>query len=132
MADVVLDDSAMVSQRHVRSTGSDHVADGCDVEGGMIIVTGSVRARPEALQEVLHLSLEHVHRSRLEAGCLLHSVHQDVEDANRVVFLEHWLDRDALAAHFRLAASVAFAKSVRDLATEPPALDIYDATRTEL
>ena len=43
---------------------------------------------PETLPEVLRLSLEHVNRSRLEPGCLLHSVHRDVEDPNRVVFLE--------------------------------------------
>ena len=67
----------------------------------MIIVTGSVQARPEHLDEVLALSLEHVHRSRAEPGCLLHSVHQDVEDANRVVFVEHWADLDALAHPLR-------------------------------
>ena len=74
----------------------------------MIIVTGSVRARPDALDEVLRLSLEHVQRSRQEPGCLLHSVHQDVEDPHRVVFLERWADRDALEAHFRVAASRTF------------------------
>ena len=46
----------------------------------MIIVTGAVTANPEALPEVTRLALEHVHRSRLEPGCLLHSVHQDVEN----------------------------------------------------
>jgi quinol monooxygenase YgiN len=95
----------------------------------VIIVTGRVRARPEALDEVLRLSLEHVHRSRLEPGCLLHSVHHDVEDANRLVFLEHWIDRDALTAHFRVPASGAFATALRDLAAEPPTLEIYEAER---
>ena len=32
----------------------------------------------------------------LEPGCLLHSVHHDVEDPNRLVFVEHWADHDAL------------------------------------
>jgi quinol monooxygenase YgiN len=94
----------------------------------MIIVTGSVQARPDALADVLRLSLEHVHRSRLEPGCLLHSVHQDVEDANRVVFLEHWEDGPALAAHFRVPESRAFARSLGELAAGAPAMDIYDAT----
>src|SRR6185312_15123761 len=98
----------------------------------MIIVTGSVKARTETRAEVLRLSLEHVHRSRLEPGCLLHSVHQDVEDANRVVFLEHWADRDALMAHFRVAASRSFAKSLGALAAEPPAMEIYEATTIEV
>ncbi len=93
----------------------------------MIIVTGSVKARPEAFAEMLRLSLEHVRRSRLEPGCLRHSVHQDVENPNRLVFLEHWADRDALAVHFRVPASIAFAKMAGDLAAEPPTLEIYDA-----
>jgi quinol monooxygenase YgiN len=93
----------------------------------VIIVTGSVRARPDELEEVVRLGREHVERSRLEPGCLLHSVHHDVEDANRLVFLEHWADRDALKAHFALPASRAFAKALGDLAAEPPTLQMYEA-----
>ena len=98
----------------------------------MIIVTGSVQARPDALDEVLRLSLEHVHRSRLEPGCLLHSVHQDVEDANRVVFVEHWADLDALKAHFAVPDSGAFVNAVSELAAGAATLEIYDARRVEL
>ena len=78
----------------------------------MIIVTGSVQARPEHLDEVLALSLEHVHRSRAEPGCLLHTVHQDVEDAHRVVFVEHWADLDALRTHFAVPASGGFVEAL--------------------
>jgi quinol monooxygenase YgiN len=92
----------------------------------MIIVTGSVKARPEMLDEVLRLSLEHVHRSRLEAGCLLHSVHRDVEDDHRIVFLERWADREALDAHFQVPESGAFAIAVGELAAAPPTIEIYD------
>jgi quinol monooxygenase YgiN len=97
-------------------------------EDCVIIVTGSVRARPETRAEVLARSLEHVHRSRLEPGCLLHSVHEDVEVADRFVFLEHWVDRAALDAHFRVPESRAFAAALGDLAAEPPTLEIYDAS----
>src|SRR4051794_2529417 len=94
----------------------------------MIIVTGAVRARPGALAEVLRLSLEHVHRSRLEPGCLLHSVHQDVEDPNHVVFLEHWADAAALQAHFAVPESRAFARAVGHLSIDPTPISIYEAT----
>lgn len=93
----------------------------------MIIVTGSVRARPENLDEVLALSLEHVRRSREEPGCLLHTVHQDVEDPLRVVFLEHWEDREKLDVHFAVPASGAFVAAVSALAAEPPVMNIYEA-----
>jgi quinol monooxygenase YgiN len=94
----------------------------------VIIVTGSVQAMPDARAEVLRLSLEHVHRSRSEPGCLLHSVHEDVEVPGRFVFLEHWVDRPALDAHFRVPESGAFVAALGGLAAEPPTLEIYDAT----
>ena len=85
----------------------------------MLIVTGSVQSRPEAIDEVLALSLEHVRRSRAEPGCLLHSVHQDVEDSLRVVFVEHWEDKAALAAHFAVPASGAFVAGLTDERMRP-------------
>jgi quinol monooxygenase YgiN len=93
----------------------------------VIIVTGSVQARPDARAEVVRVSLEHVHRSRREPGCLLHSVHQDVEDPNRFVFIEHWLDRAALDVHFRVPESNSFVTSLRDLSTVAPTIEIYEA-----
>jgi quinol monooxygenase YgiN len=93
----------------------------------MIIVTGSIKARRETLARVRELSLEHVHRSRLEPGCLLHSVHHDVEDPLRLVFLEHWEDRAALETHFRVPASSDFVTAVAELSDEAPTLQIYEA-----
>ena len=92
----------------------------------MIIVTGSVRARDDTLDDVIALSLAHVHRSRDEPGCLLHSVHQDVEDPLTLVFLEHWRDRAALDAHFAVPESLEFVVAVTALAVEPPTLDVYE------
>jgi quinol monooxygenase YgiN len=98
----------------------------------MLIVTGSVHAKPEAIDEVLALSLEHVRRSRTEPGCLLHSVHQDVEDPMRVVFVEHWEDEAALAIHFAVPASGAFVTRLGELTAGRPTLEIYTATPAAL
>ena len=100
--------------------------------GRVIIVTGGVRARPESLDEVVRLSLEHVRRSRGEPVCLLHSVHHDVEDPHHLVFVEHWADRAALDMHFRVPASGAFVQALGPLATEPPTIEIYDARPLDL
>ncbi len=98
----------------------------------MIIVTGSVLARPETLDAVLAVSVAHVRRSRAEPGCLLHSVHQDVEEPLRVVFLEHWQDADALRAHFAVPESGEFVTEVTELAAETPAIGIYEAAPLRL
>ena len=98
----------------------------------MIIVTGSVQGRPDTIDDLLAVSLTHVHRSREEPGCLLHSVHFDAEDPLRLVFLEQWADADALRAHFAVPASREFVNALSALAAAPPEMHIYDAERAKL
>ena len=95
----------------------------------MIIVTGSITARADSIEEVVAESLAHVRRSRTEPGCLLHSVHRDVEDELRLVFIEHWADRAALDAHFEVPASGAFVRAISALAAAPPTIELYEVTR---
>lgn len=96
----------------------------------VVIVTGSILARPETLDEVVAASLDHVHRSRSERGCVSHAVHRDLEDPNRLVFLEQWSDRASLDDHFRVPASLEFVQAVTRLAAEPPSMAIYQARRS--
>jgi quinol monooxygenase YgiN len=91
-----------------------------------VMVTGSLVARPEHIDELLHLSLEHVRRSRTEPGCIAHAVHRDVEDPLRLVFVEEWADRAALLAHFAVPASRAFFKAAADCAASPPQMALYE------
>jgi quinol monooxygenase YgiN len=97
----------------------------------MIVVTGSVTARADSFDEVRRLSLEHVHRSRLEPGCISHAVHVDCENPLRLVFFEQWADRAALLNHFAVPASRNFVKSLHALAADATTIDLYDATRLE-
>ncbi len=98
----------------------------------MILVTGSILAREDTIDRLLELSLEHVQRSRQEPGCLSHAVHRDAEEPLRLVFVETWESRQALAVHFHVPASRAFVAAVAKLAAGPPTLSVYDATPIEL
>ncbi len=98
----------------------------------MIVVTGDIVAKPDTLDEVLALSLEHVRRSRTEPGCISHAVHRDEENALRLVFVEQWTDREALLAHFAVPASRAFGKAVGRLAAQAPTLQVYDAEPVQI
>ena len=97
----------------------------------MIVVTGSVTARKDSFDEVRRLSLEHVHRSRGEPGCISHAVHVDCENPLRLVFIEQWADHAALQAHFAVPASRHFVRALQPLATEATSIELYDATRLE-
>src|SRR5579863_231531 len=93
----------------------------------MLIVTGSIEARPDTIDRILELGLAHVQRSRQERGCLFHSIHRDVENELRVVFVERWEDADALEAHFKVPASGEFVREAAALAFRPPEISIFEA-----
>ena len=97
----------------------------------MIVIIGTMLAKPEHIDDALMLSIEHVHRSRLEPGCISHAVHRDAENPLHLVFVEEWTDMAALGAHFAVPASRAFGKSLGTMASEPPTIKIYEAKRVE-
>lgn len=93
----------------------------------MIMVLGSVLVRDGCMAEAQALSLEHVHRSRAEAGCISHTVHVDCENPQRLVFLEEWADQASLQAHFRVPASGQFVTALSAVAAAKPKLAVYQA-----
>ena len=97
----------------------------------MIILTGSVIAKPEKRAEVLRLSLEHVQRSRAEPGCIRHNVSVDCENDLRFVFVEYWQDMPALMQHFALAASKNFVAELSTCVSAEPEMHIFDAAEVQ-
>lgn len=97
----------------------------------MIIVLGSVVMREGRMAEAQMLSLEHVHRSRAEPGCVSHAVHVDCENPQRLLFVEEWADHAALQAHFKVPASRQFVVALSALALQAPKLTLYQAERVE-
>jgi len=100
--------------------------------GTMILVTGSATASPESFAEMRRISLEHVHRSRGEPGCLEHGVYIDAENPLRLHFFERWADAEALKAHFLVPESRAFARRLRELAADPGGMAVYEAAKTRV
>ncbi|MDQ6698430.1 MAG: antibiotic biosynthesis monooxygenase [Actinomycetota bacterium] len=98
----------------------------------MIIITGTVQGRPDSIDELIAASLEHVHRSRAEPGCISHAVHRDVEDENRLIFVEQWADLDAVRAHFAVPESAAFVVAAGKLATARPTMHLYQSEETSV
>jgi quinol monooxygenase YgiN len=98
----------------------------------MIVVTGHVIAAPATREEMLRISLEHVHRSRAEPGCLEHGVYLDAENPLKLHFFERWADADAIRTHFAVPESRAFAKRLRALAADAGAMHVLQAEKVKL
>ena len=95
----------------------------------MIIVLGSVIVKDGRIDEALEISQQHVNRSRNEPGCIAHGVHLDVENSQRLVFVEKWSDQVSLTQHFKEPTSIAFVKEIKEIVTHSPEITIYDATQ---
>ncbi|OYY70620.1 putative quinol monooxygenase [Sphingomonas sp. 28-63-12] len=94
----------------------------------MIIVTGCVTARPDSFEALFQASLDHVHRSRAEGGCISHGVHVDAEDPLTLVFFERWRDMAALQLHFLQPGSGEFMLAIKAYAVRPGTLELYEAS----
>lgn len=93
----------------------------------MIIVTGSATIRPDRREEALAVGIAHSVRSRAEPGCINHNCHIDAENADRLVFVEHWADMPSLQAHFAMPESGAFVREMTALAVAPPVIHLFQA-----
>jgi quinol monooxygenase YgiN len=94
----------------------------------MLIVRGSVTARPGGFEQVRDLALTHVLRSRAEPGCISHEVSVDCENPLRLVFFERWADRAALDTHFKVPESIAFIRGMRELVSATEGPEIYETS----
>jgi len=93
----------------------------------IILITGHVILTPEHRERMIALGAEHSARSRGEPGCLAHHCHVDVENPDRLMFVEEWESIDAVRAHFAVPASGAFVAEMRRLSPEPPTIRICAA-----
>jgi quinol monooxygenase YgiN len=94
----------------------------------MIVITGSLIARPETVEEAKRLGIEHSRRSRAEPGCIAHNIHVDAENPLRLMFYEEWQDVAAVKAHFAVPESVGFVRQFHKLAASRVPMKIYDTT----
>ena len=93
----------------------------------MIIITGSVLTNAENRAAIEVEAVAHCRRSRAEPGCIAHAVHTDIENPDRLVFVEKWADAAALLTHFAVPESGVFVRAISALSTEPPSMEIYQA-----
>jgi len=95
----------------------------------MIIVIGSIVVKEGCVDKALKISQQHVDHSRSEDGCIMHGVHIDSENSQRLVFVEEWKDQASLSQHFVEPTSIEFVKKIEALVVKAPEMAVYDATQ---
>jgi quinol monooxygenase YgiN len=92
---------------------------GADSMPAVIVVTGRVRVPPEHRQRFLEVATEMCRQSRTDSGCVGYRVYADLEQPDRYVFLEEWVDDAALQRHFVQPHTSAFMNDLAGLLGEP-------------
>jgi len=98
----------------------------------MIVITGSMLARHDTVDEALQLGIAHSRRSRAEPGCLAHNIHVDAENPLRLMFYEEWQDAAAVKRHFAVPESLEFVRRYRKLADSRAPMKIYDTVEIDV
>jgi len=92
-----------------------------------IVVVGSLKARPDQVEEARQVLAGLVEPTHAEAGCILYALHQGVDDPTRFAFVERWASREAIDAHLASPHVAALLERVDELFAETPDIVLYDA-----
>lgn len=75
----------------------------------MIYVVATFTITPGSLEPFVDAARPAIEATRREPGCILYDLHASITDPERVVFVEQWASREALADHFAMPHMAQFA-----------------------
>lgn len=87
-----------------------------------VVVIATLEALPGCRDKVLDVVSRLAPDVHAEQGCHLYAPHTSGKDS--VVLLEHWADKEALAAHAAGPQMVAFNSAVSELLTGTPRIQV--------
>ncbi len=91
----------------------------------MIVISGTVRIRPDARAAAIAAATEMAVATRREPGCGAYRFGFDVEDANVVHLFEEWESDEALARHFQTEHMRVFRTKMPGIVAAPPEFHRY-------
>jgi quinol monooxygenase YgiN len=91
-----------------------------------IVVVATLKAREgqeDAARDALIGLVEATHR---DAGCILYSLHQGIDDPSRLTFVERWATRGDLDAHMGTDHIAAVLARADELLADPPDIVVFE------
>ena len=92
----------------------------------MLIVIGDATAGPGRRDELLRAARDIAEATRADHGCLSYGFFADVEDPDRIVSIEQWVDREALEAHMAHDHTERFLQLAPELVAGEPTMAFHD------
>lgn len=91
----------------------------------MIVVVGRVTTDAQKRDQLIEVAQAVARASREEEGCIGYRIDEDTEQPNHFVFVEEWIDQDALDRHFATDHIGTFMRSIPATITVPPEVKFH-------
>jgi quinol monooxygenase YgiN len=91
-----------------------------------VVVVGSFTARPGKEAEAVEAFKALVEPTHREEGCILYALHQGVDDARRLAFVERWASRELLDAHLQSAHVKTVLERVEEIFGDSADIVVYE------
>jgi quinol monooxygenase YgiN len=85
-------------------------------------IVAEIIAQPGKVAELRKALLGMIAPSNAESGCRQYELHADVENPNRLVFIERWKDQDAFDFHTRTSHFKNLGPAIAGFLAQPPKL----------
>ncbi|MDR2870884.1 MAG: antibiotic biosynthesis monooxygenase [Deferribacteraceae bacterium] len=91
----------------------------------MIAVVAKISVKKEKVEDYLKSAQKVTEHTRKEAGCISYEPVRSNSDPLQFAMIEKWQSKEALDAHTQTAHFQAFGSEIKDMLTEPLAIDVY-------
>lgn len=94
----------------------------------MILVAGSLKYAPGAIQALRDEMQKFVEATRREDGCINYDLAIDTSDPTRLILFERWRDQKALDGHFNSPHMAAWRKAIAAAGPVERDLSVWEVT----
>ena len=94
----------------------------------MLIVSGTVKVRPETRAEAAEAARKMVRATRSEPGCKSYGFYSHLDDPNAFLIFEVWESETALEQHFQSPHMAEFNAAIPRFLAAPPAIHRYEVS----
>jgi quinol monooxygenase YgiN len=89
-----------------------------------MMIIAKVNVKPDKAKQFIEAAKEMIENSNKEQGCKFYQLYQDPYNAGKMVFVEEYVDSNAVNAHFGAEYFKAFGPKITDLMAGPSEIKI--------
>ena len=89
-----------------------------------MMIIAKVNVKPDKAKQFIEAAKEMIENSNKEPGCKFYQLYQDPYEAGKMVFVEEYVDSNAVNAHFGAEYFKAFGPKITDLLAGPSEIKI--------